>query len=244
MGEHRAIDCPQPVQRAVMQQGWYDLASIHWRYDAADVAAVLPGGLQVDTYDGSAWVGLISFTMRGIGPPHFPAVPYLGSFPEINVRTYVVNDGVPGVWFCSLDINRLIPTLVARVTYRLPYCWGSASHRRNGDTVATEVHRRWPTRGPGSAFSIEVGEPIEEQSDLDIFVTARWGLYSPRRGGRVRYAPVSHPRWPLNRARLLSIDDSLLTAAGLPAPTGDPHVLFSDGVLVRIGLPHAVSLDR
>ena len=66
MSEHRAIDCPQPVQRAVMEQGWYDLASIHWRYEAADVAAVLPDGLQVDTYDGSAWVGLGS-TLVGQG---------------------------------------------------------------------------------------------------------------------------------------------------------------------------------
>ena len=222
-----------------MVQGWYDLASIHWRYDPAEVQALLPDGLAVDTFDGSAWVGLIPFAMRGIGLPRLPAVPYLGAFPEVNVRTYVVRDGVPGVWFCSLDISRLLPTLVARVTYRLPYCWGTASHRRDGDTVTTEVHRRWPHRGPATAITVRVGEVIEEPTELDHFLSARWGLYSHGGRGRVRYAPVDHPRWPLQRAELLRLDDTLVTAAGLSAPQGEPYVLFSPGVPVRIGLPRA-----
>jgi uncharacterized protein len=221
-----------------MVQGWYELASLHWRYDVADVARLLPAGLEVDTFDGSAWVGLIPFAMRGIGPPRVPAVPYLGSFPEINVRTYVVKDGVPAVWFMSLDINRLIPTLVARATYRLPYCWGTARHRREGDRLTVDVRRRWPHRGPSTRIDVEIGEPISEPSPLDIFLSARWGLYSHGRRGGVRYAPVDHEPWPLRAATLRSLDDSLVTAAGLPAPVGDPYVLFSEGVHVRIGLPH------
>lgn len=233
----RPETCPAPVRRAVMLQGWHDLAYLHWRYDPADVARVLPAGLEVDTFDGSAWVGLIPFHMVDIGPPGVPAVPYLGSFAEVNVRTYVVRDGVPGVWFCSLDIDRLVPTLVARATYRLPYCWGRASHRREGAVLTTEVERWWPHRGPRASISVEIGEAFEEQSELEVFLSARWGLYSHGRGGRVRYAAVDHGRWPLRRARLLSLDESLVTAAGLPAPVGEPHVLFSDGVDVRIGRP-------
>jgi uncharacterized protein len=234
----RPIECPDPVEFAVMKQGWIDLVSVHWRYEPKDVARVLPDGLDVDTFDGSAWVGLIPFAMRGVGLPRLPAVPYLGSFPEVNVRTYVVHNGVPGVWFCSLDINRLIPTLVARVTYRLPYCWGSATHHREGSIVSTTVRRRWPDRGPQTSLSVEIGDQIEVPSELDNFVTARWGLYSRGRANHVRYAPVDHPRWPLYGASLRGLDDTLVTAAGLPAPSGEPHVLFSPGVPVRIGLPH------
>jgi uncharacterized protein len=152
-----AQSCPAPVRRAVMVQGWYELGSLHWRYPVEDVARLLPAGLEVDTFDGSAWVGLIPFAMRGIGPPRLPAVPYLGSFPEINVRTYVVKDGVPAVWFMSLDINRLIPTLVARATYRLPYCWGWATHRRDGNVLSVDVKRRWPTHGPRTHIKLEIG---------------------------------------------------------------------------------------
>ena len=82
-----------------MKQQWQELAYIHWRYDAAVVQALLPEGLEVDTFDGSAWVGLIPFSMRNISFPGTPAIPYLGSFPEVNVRTYVKKDGIPGVWF-------------------------------------------------------------------------------------------------------------------------------------------------
>lgn len=235
----RSIECVEPVSRAVMVQGWYELASIHWRYDPAVVKALLPAGLEVDTFDGSAWVGLIPFAMRGIGLPRLPAVPYFGAFPEVNVRTYVVRDGVPGVWFFSLDINRLVPALVARVTYRLPYCWGSASHTRTGQVVTTEVRRRWPRRGPRTSIQVRVGDVIDEPAELDHFLSARWGLYSHGRGGRVRYAPVDHPRWPLQHATLERLDDTLVTAVGLPAPEGEPYVLFSSGVPVRIGVPRA-----
>ena len=99
-------DCPEPVRRAVMKQGWWDLAYLHWRYDPDEVARLLPDGLEVDTFDGGAWVGLVPFSMRGIGVPRLPAVPWLGSFPEVNVRTYVIRNGVPGVWFFSLEIGR------------------------------------------------------------------------------------------------------------------------------------------
>lgn len=233
--------CAEPVRRAVMKQGWFDLAYVHHRYDPAEVAALLPPQLDVDVHDGSAWVGLIPFSMRGIGLPRLPAVPWLGSFPEVNVRTYVVHKGVPGVWFFSLDVNRLLPALVARLTYRLPYCWGQASNVLDGDELTTVVRRRWPGRGPGTDIRVRIGEEITEPSALEIFLSARWGLYSRGRGDSLRYAPVEHPEWPLRRAELVSLDDSLVTAAGLSAPRGEPHVMFSAGVPVRVGLPRRVA---
>jgi uncharacterized protein len=227
--------CPNPVRTAVMRQEWLDLAYVHWRYDPAVVQALLPAGLEVDTFDGSAWVGLIPFSMRGIGLPHGPAVPYLGSFAEVNVRTYVRRDNRPGVWFFSLDVDRFIPAAVARLTYRLPYCWGRTSHERTGDTLTTVVRRRWPHRVADSYLVVDMGEPVAA-NELDVFLTARWGLYSRTRRG-VRYAAVDHEPWPLRAGSVLRLDESLIQAAGLPAPTGEAHVRCSDGVTVRIGRP-------
>lgn len=231
--------CPEPVRRAVMVQQWRDLAYVHWRYSAQEVQALLPAGVEVDTFDGSAWVGLIPFSMKNIGLPRLPAVPYFGSFPEVNVRTYVRCNGIPGVWFFSLDVNRFIPACVARATYFLPYCWGKASHHRMDSILETEVQRRWPSRA-ASSIQISIGEPIEQPDELSVFLSARWGLYSRGFGAGVRYAPVDHEKWPLWTARVLSLDDSLVTAAGLSAPSGEPHVMFSPGVSVRIGLPRRV----
>jgi len=240
--------CTQPVRRAVMKQGWYDLAYIHFRYSVEEVAKVLPAGLEVDVCDGSAWVGLIPFSMRGIGVPGLPAVPYLGSFAEINVRTYVRHNGVPGVWFCSLDINRLLPTIVARTTYTLPYCFGRASNKRVGDELHTMVERRWPRTAqvakPHTKIALKIGERIVAPSPLEIFLSARWGLYTTTRGGSLRYAPISHEPWKLHRAELVSLDDSLIEAAGFALPTlannGEPQVMFSPGLPVRVGLPRRV----
>ena len=228
--------CPEPVKRAVMVQQWQDLAYIHWRYPIEEIQALLPAGIEVDSFDGSAWVGLIPFSMRNIGLPRMPAVPYFGSFPEVNVRTYVRRNGIPGVWFFSLDVNRFLPALVARVSYFLPYCWGKASNKRTDTTLETEVRRHWPSRA-SSSIRVSIGDPIESPDELSVFLSARWGLYSRGIGKGVRYAPVDHETWPLWTAKLESLNDTLLTAAGLSAPIGDPHVMFSPGVSVRIGLP-------
>ena len=235
-------ECSVPVKRAVMVQTWENLVYLHWAYEPEQVQSLLPEGLLVDTFAGNAYVGLIPFQMRGIGVPHLPVVPYLGTFPEVNVRTYVIRNGIPGVWFFSLDINRMLPTFVARTTYSLPYCFGKVSHGvqqvDNTSVVETLVQRRWPHGVEASTeLRVEVGNKIDVPSDFEHFLSARWGLYSQTLRKKIRYAPVSHEPWPLHRATALHVDDSLVQAAGLPAPTGEVHALFSPGVSVRVGLP-------
>ena len=230
------VVCHEPVKRPVMKQQWRDLAYIHWHYDPAVVQSLLPEGIEVDTFDGSAWVGLIPFSMRNISFPFIPPVPYFGSFPEVNVRTYVKRNGVPGVWFFSLDVNRLIPAFVARTTYFIPYCWGRASHKKDDQHLHTTVKRRWPSRS-STQIDFTIGAEIKEPTDLAHFLSARWGLYSKGFGGRLRYAPVDHEQWQLYEANIVNLEDHLVTAAGLPAPTGEAHVMFSPGVSVRIGKP-------
>ena len=227
-----------------MWQRWENLVYMHLEVDPATVRRIIPQGLDVDTWDGKAYVGLIPFQMRGISLPHLPAVPYLGTFPEVNVRTYVTRDGIPGVWFCSLDINRLLPTLVARGAYSLPYCFGTVHHKRRGDVVTTTVQRRWPcaTSGAITAIEVEVGSAIEAPTDLEHFLSARWGLYSSTRRGTLRYAAVDHEQWPLYRATLRHLDDGLIAAAGIESTLGEPLVMYSPGVKVRVGLPRKVSL--
>ena len=230
-------DCVEPVGFAVMKQEWRELAYIHFDYDPDVVQALLPPGLEVDTWGGRAWVGLIPFSMRRISFPFTPAVPWLGSFPEINVRTYVIRNGVPGVWFFSLDVNRLLPAFVARLTYRLPYCWGRASNTVVGDRLVTDVKRRWPAGEASAHIEVSIGDSIAEPTAFEHFLTARWGLYSRAGRTKLRYAPVDHPRWDLHSASVVALEESLFTAAGLPAPTGEAHCLWSPGVPVRIGLP-------
>ncbi|MDX1690777.1 MAG: DUF2071 domain-containing protein [Acidimicrobiia bacterium] len=233
---------PAAVDRPVMYMGWQELAYLHWRYPAASVDRLLPDGVRAETFDGSAWVGLIPFSMDRIRFPGLPVVPYVSTFPETNVRTYVVDrSGRRGIWFFSLDVNRLLPAAVARLTYRLPYCWGPMAIERRGDRIRYTGTRRWPRPRAGSEVEVEVGSRIAERDvdELGHFLTAAWGLYSTF-GPRLVWAPVDHPRWPLHEAEVVHVREDLVTAAGLPEPTGEPVVHWSPGVRVRVGRPTRV----
>ncbi len=230
---------PKAVRWPVMLQGWHDLASVHWRYDPTVVQSLLPAGFRVDTFDDAAWVGLIPFHMRRIRLPGLPSFGPLSTFPETNIRTYIVDAaGRRGVWFASLDVTRLIPALVAKATYRLPYAWAAMSIRRTGDEIRYASQRRSPRSNAASQLQVRIGERIapEDLTALDHFLTARWALGSTLLG-RPIWAEIEHAAWPLHRAEVLELSQTLTDAAGLPEPAGAPYALWSPGVQVRIGLP-------
>jgi uncharacterized protein len=234
--------CPEPVRLQSMTHRWETLTFLHWRYRPETIQRLLPAGLQVETIDGAAWVGLVPFTMQ-VTLPHSGPVPWLSRFPETNVRTYAVSsDGRRGVWFLSLDAGRLAAVMTARSTYRLPYFWSAMRTAKAGPVVIYECRRRWPRpAGARSEVAVEVGPRLapEDLGDLDHWLTARFGLFSAS-AGRLRYARAEHQPWPLYRAAVLQCDDQLIEATGLPAPQGPPLVHWSPGVEVRIGFPRGV----
>lgn len=232
--------CPIEVKRAIMIHRWDRLTFLHWRYDPAVIQALLPAGLTVETFDGSAWVGLVPFEMV-VRAPHVAPVPWASRFPETNVRTYVTApDGTTGVWFFSLDAARFGAVAIARAGFDLPYYWSSMGISQVGPVMTYRSTRRWPQPAPvASQVAVEVGAPFgpDELGDLDHWLTARWRLYSSEPSG-LRTAKAWHAPWPLHKANLLHLDDELITAAGLPAPVGDPLLHWSPGVEVRIGARH------
>ncbi|MBS2963388.1 DUF2071 domain-containing protein [Actinocrinis puniceicyclus] len=232
-------DPARPVRRALLTQSWLDLAFLHWAVAPQVVQPLLPSGTRPDVIDGRTYVGLIAFRMHRIGWLGLPGLPWLGSFPETNVRLYSVDAaGRRAVVFRSLDASRLLPVLTARLGFRLPYVWSRMSVRREGDVIEYAGRRHRPGNpSTSSHIKVRIGEPVARPSAVEHFVTARWGLhYAPLR--RTLYLPNEHPRWPLFRAHLLELRENLVTAAGLPAPDGPPDsVLYSPGVPVRFGAP-------
>lgn len=232
-------DPPHRTARPLLTQSWLDLAFVHWAADPADVAPLLPGGTFPDVLDGRTYVGLVAFRMHRVGWFRLPGIPYLGSFPETNVRLYSVDGhGRRGVVFRSLDASRLIPVTVALTLFRMPYRWSRMSVRHCDGHVSYASSRRWPgPRGARCRMSVRIGERISRPTELEHFLTARWGMHNTF-FGRPVYLPNDHPRWPLHRAELTECDEDLLTAAGLPSPSGEPvSVLYSPGVPVRFSRP-------
>ncbi|MFF0742894.1 YqjF family protein [Streptomyces sp. NPDC004111] len=232
-------DAPATIRTPLLTQQWLDLAFVHWAVAPETVAGLLPRGTVADTHDGMTYVGLVAFRMHRVGWLGLPGVPYLGTFPETNVRLYSVDaHGRRGVVFRSMDASRLIPVVMGRLGFRLPYLWSRMSVRTAGDHVTYTSSRRWPgPRGARSRLTVRTGEPIDEPTELEHFLTARWGMHNAFFGGAA-YLPNDHPRWPLHRAELVECEEDLVAAAGLPAPAGDPvSVLYSPGVPVRLGRP-------
>jgi uncharacterized protein YqjF (DUF2071 family) len=234
------------VDRPVMRQRWERLTFLHWRYHAAVVQRLLAPWLRVEECDGTAWVGLVPFFMRvATGGGH--RAPWVSDFCETNVRTYVRDpDGRPGIWFFSLDAARAGAVVVARTTYRLPYFWSRMRLSERDGQIAYQCRRRWPGPRPvTSEVRISVGARIPDggPSELEHFLTARWVLFSSF-GHRRVFARAEHQPWPLHRAQAITVDDHLISAAGLPQPQGSPLSHYSPGVDVRIGRPQLSGSHR
>jgi len=217
-----------------MRQTWRNLTFLHWRYDPEIVRRTIPPQLTLDTFDGSAWIGLVPFVIAGVRPFGLPAVPWISKFPETNVRTYVLGpDGVPGVWFHTLEASRLLAVLAARAWYRLPYRWAAMSVTASHQSVAYHSTRKAPFGKGTTDLAIEIGNP-RETLDLDNFLTARYRLYALSKG-RVGYAQIEHNPWPLQHGRVLRLDEDLIANSGVPAPKGEPLVYFSRELQVSAG---------
>ncbi len=224
-----------------MRPNWRELLFLHWQFDKATVQALLPDGLQVDTFDGRAYIGLVPFRMENVRPNWVPNLGRMGkfydTFAELNVRTYVVRDGVPGVWFFSLDAASSLATIAARLWFRLPYFKARMRSRTAPDgTVSYWSKRLWPAPLPAicSAKYRPIGEIFTaEVGTLEDFLAERYVLYSAR-GGQLYRGRVHHTPYPLQRAELLNLRENCLGAAGFERPDEAPHILYSAGVDVEV----------
>jgi uncharacterized protein YqjF (DUF2071 family) len=224
-----------------MTQGWLDAVFLHWRIPEAVAATRMPPGVRPDTYDGSSWVGLIGFRLQRTTISSGPAIPYFGTFIEVNVRLYSREpSGRRGVVFLSMDASRLAFVLAARAA-RLPYIWSRALFRppiETGSGVGYSLRRFG--NGPTSEFSVTPARDREANDPLSIHLTARFGLHT-RLLGRTIYLPNTHPDWPLYRARLTSLDDQLIAATGIKVSGQPESVLYSPGVRSSFGPPHILA---
>jgi uncharacterized protein YqjF (DUF2071 family) len=246
----------RPTERPVMRQIWRHLGFLHWPIAVDAIARVLPPGLEVDTFDGVAYVGLVPFTIpltRAAGWPHAPLAP---AFHELNLRTYVHRGGRgPGVWFFSLDAASRLAVAGARLAYHLPYFYaaiamdvtggGEGAGRASGADGETEIDYRSRRRSKlvDARFACRyrpAGEvAAAEAGSLEFFLAERYLLYAWT-GRKLRSARVFHRPYPLQPAVVADLRQTLISAAGLAvAPEAPPLVHYAREVDVKIYRPGA-----
>jgi len=118
-----------------MRQKWHDLLFMHWRIPPQTLRPLIPPALDLDIFEGSAWLGIVPFRMTGVRLRATPSIPGLSAFPELNVRTYIVAGGKPGVWFFSLDAASALAVATARAWFHLPYFRARMSLTARGDEI-------------------------------------------------------------------------------------------------------------
>src|SRR6266567_271871 len=228
----------------VMAQSWHDLLFAHWAVDSERLRAFIPDRLEIDSFDGQAWLAVVPFRMSGVRLRGAPAVPWLSVFPELNVRTYVKYRGKPGVWFFSLDAGNALAVAIARAWFHLPYFRARMScHERDGyiHYRSARTHLRSPSALLECRYRPSNKMFFPQLGTLEHFLTERYCLYTSSANGRLIRGEIHHPAWPLQLAEAEFSRNSMADAAGVQLPVSKRLLHFAKRQDVLVWAPRKIA---
>lgn len=231
---------PWPLPRGpwVMYQTWHDLLFAHWPVPIQSLKGILPPQLEIDTFDGEAWIGVIPFWMSGVRPRGIPALGRLSTFLESNVRTYVTHRGKHGVWFFSLDASSEIAVKLARTWYHLPYFFAEMSMQLQGRSIDYASKRI--DRGLGIAAELQACyraiAPVAKSKpgSLENWLTERYCLYTTGTRGELLRVEIHHMPWWLQIAETEFKANTMTSPLGIKLADTAPLLHFSKRLEVLI----------
>jgi len=233
----------EPNAQVVMHQNWHHLLFLHWEIPPEELQRLVAPELTIDTFDGKAYVGLVPFTLTGVRPILTPPLPWISSFHEINVRTYVHRNGRdPGIWFFSLDASSSIAVAAARAAYKLPYFHSQIDFIATSEPVPTIdfiAHRDDPTGTTPANARIRY-RPMEgivtnaSPGTIEHFLIERYILYTIDSDHRLCRASVHHQPYPIQRADVVEFEETLIWAAGIRRSQASPLRHYASEVNVKI----------
>lgn len=223
---------PVPCRPYAIAMRWHELLFMHWRVEASLLRPLVPRSLEIETFDGSAWIGVIPFRMSSTRPRFVPAVPGLANFPELNVRTYVTAEGKPGVWFFTLDAAKWIAVQTARRFFNLNYCHARMRSERGAQGTVSyrsdRVHRGMRPASFAARYR-PTGAPSNPMpGTLEHFVTERYCLYAASKDGRTYRGDIFHEPWSLQPAEAEIERNTMIESLRLPQPTGEPVLHYAE----------------
>ena len=223
-----------------MKQVWHDLLFMHWPVAIEQLRPLIPAELEIESHEGSAWVGVVPFHMSGIRAHWMPPIPGTSAFPELNVRTYVRAGDKPGVWFFSLDAANSLAVAGARRFYHLPYfrarMEATSGPRGEIQYDSHRTHRGAPNADFRGRYR-SLGELSRaKQGSLEYFLVERYCLYAAA-GGHIFRGEIDHAPWPLQRAEAEVEANTMAAASEITLPASKPLLHFAKRQEVRVWAP-------
>jgi uncharacterized protein YqjF (DUF2071 family) len=223
---HRQWDPPD--EPWIFRQAWNHLLFAHWPVARDRVRELVPAFLELDTFDNEAWLSVTPFRLSDLSLRGVPAIPMISSFDEINVRTYVEYDGIPGIYFFSLDANSTLAVGAASTLFHLPYFHADIQVGQDAGTMTFSSHRR--RKGPADCevrYSPSGSLFVPKQGTLDYFLTERYCLYTMDSASHPYRVDIHHAAWELRPAEAKFAVNSMPEAAGIRLPSMDPLLHYA-----------------
>ena len=195
--EHR--EYPYPNQPWRYYQEWNKALFLHWEVPYEILREMVPRNLNIDTFNGKAYVSIVPFTMENIRPKFLPAVGFISNFHEINVRTYVEHQGKKGVYFLNIEAEKYLSALISKQLSGLPY-EKAEIHRTDSKYTSTNSKKNYSL---DADFSI--GQLITNKTELELWLTERYCLYLTKNNDVYRY-DIHHKEWELNEVKMNQLD--------------------------------------
>lgn len=227
-----------------MAQRWSDLLFAHWPVATSELRPLIPDGLELDTWAGEGWVGIVPFRMSGVRLRGTPALPWLSAFPELNLRTYVRVGDRPGVWFFSLDAANPVAVAIARRWFHLPYFRARMSCRDDDGEViydSRRVHRGAPAATLAARYRPIGNVTTTHEGTHEHWLTARFCLYAEDGRRRLWRGEIDHPPWPLQSATATLEYKGTASGFGITLPDRAPICHFVRTIDVRCWRPGLVT---
>lgn len=181
-----------PKQTYSYYQEWNKALFFHWKVDAEELQKQLPENLELDLHEGEAWISLVPFTMQKIRPRLLPSVSFISDFDEINLRTYVVKNGKPGVYFLNIEAGKKLSADIARLLSGLPYQYSNIQRNQTDQYQAKFQQKNFLLKA-----KYNIGKPVQQKTPLDLFLTERYCLYVDNNDKLYRYE-IQHLPWEIH----------------------------------------------
>lgn len=222
---------PLPRGPWIMTQTWHELIFAHWPIPFAELRPLIPPLLEIETFEGEAWIGVVPFRMSHVHPRGFPAVRGLSHFPELNVRTYVRANGIPGVFFFSLDAGNPIAVSIARSFFHLPYFHAQMLCQKKDDATihyhSLRIHRGAPPADFVAAYRPVTPAYTAQRGTIEYWLTERYCLYTVFQNHLYR-ADIQHRPWSLQAGEMEVQSNTMVEGHGLRLPATAPLLHYAD----------------